>query len=36
MMAQEEKDRVEAGTGVMHDISASAFLLLGTDIQTLQ
>lgn len=36
MMAQEEKERVDAGTSVMHEISASAFLLLGTDIQLLQ
>jgi hypothetical protein len=36
LMAEEEKARVEAGTGIIHDVSASAFLLLGMDIQCLQ
>ena len=31
-MAEEEKEKAEAG----HDISASAFLLMGMDIQNLQ
>lgn len=36
MMAQEEKARVDAGMSTENDISASAFLLLGTEIQTQQ
>jgi hypothetical protein len=36
MMAEEEKAMAEAGTTVMHDVSAGAFLLLGMDIQVLQ
>jgi hypothetical protein len=36
MMAEEEKARVEAGTGIIHDVSAAAFLLLGMDILGLQ
>jgi hypothetical protein len=36
LMAEEEKAKVEAGTGSMHDVSAGAFLLLGMDIQVLQ
>ena len=36
LMAEEEKERAEAGTGITHDVSASAFLLLSMDIQTLQ
>lgn len=36
MMAEEEKARVEAGTGIIHDVSAGAFLLLGMEIQNLQ
>lgn len=36
IMAEEEKARAEAGTGIMHDVSAGAFLLLGMDIQVLQ
>jgi hypothetical protein len=36
MMAEEEKAKAEAGTAVMHDVSAGAFLLLGMDIQLLQ
>jgi hypothetical protein len=36
LMAEEEKEKVEAGTDVTHDVSASAFLLLGMDIQGLQ
>lgn len=36
VMAEEEKARAEAGTSLMHDVSAGAFLLLGTDIQNLQ
>jgi hypothetical protein len=35
-MAEEEKEKAEAGTGITHDVSAGAFLLLGMDIQTLQ
>jgi hypothetical protein len=35
-MAEEEKARAEAGTSVMNDVSASAFLLLGMEIQGLQ
>jgi hypothetical protein len=35
-MAEEEKERAEAGTGIVHDVSAGAFLLLGMEIQTLQ
>ena len=35
-MAEEEKEKAEAGTSVLHDVSASAFLLLGMDIQNLQ
>ena len=36
LMAEEEKAKVDAGTSVIHDISAGAFLLLGMDIQGLQ
>jgi hypothetical protein len=36
LMAEEEKAKVEAGNGSMHDVSAGAFLLLGMDIQSLQ
>jgi len=36
LMAEEEKAKVEAGTSIMHDVSAGAFLLLGMDIQGLQ
>jgi hypothetical protein len=36
MMAEEEKTRAEAGTGIIHDVSAAAFLLLGMDILGLQ
>ena len=35
-MAEEEKERAEAGTGAFHDVSASAFLLLGMEIQNIQ
>jgi len=35
-MAEEEKAKAEAGTSVVHDVTAGAFLLLGMDIQTLQ
>jgi hypothetical protein len=35
-MAEEEKERAEAGTSIVHDVSAGAFLLLGTEIQSLQ
>jgi hypothetical protein len=35
-MAEEEKKKAETGTGIIHDVSASAFLLLGMDIQGLQ
>jgi len=36
VMAEEEKERVEEGTMFIHNFSASAFLLLGTEIQNLQ
>lgn len=36
LMAEEEKTRAEAGTGIIHDISAGAFLNLGMEIQDLQ
>jgi hypothetical protein len=36
LMAEEEKARAKAGTGIIHDVSAGAFLLLGMDIQGLQ
>jgi hypothetical protein len=36
MMAEEEKDKVEAGTGAVHDVGAGAFLLLGIDIEGIQ
>jgi hypothetical protein len=36
MMAEEEKARAEAGVSIIHDVSAGAFLLLGTEIQGLQ
>ena len=36
LMAQEEKSKAEAGNSIMHDVSSSAFLLLGMDIQCLQ
>ena len=35
-MAEEEKERAEAGMGALHDVSASAFLLLGMEIQNIQ
>lgn len=35
-MAEEEKQKAEAGDSVIHDVSAGAFLLLGTEIQNLQ
>jgi hypothetical protein len=35
-MAEEEKARAEAGSAVVHNVSAGAFLLLGMDIQVLQ
>jgi hypothetical protein len=35
-MAQEEKKRVEEGTSTSHEVSASAFLLLGMNIQVSQ
>jgi hypothetical protein len=35
-MAEEEKEKAEAGMSALHDISASAFLLMGMDIQNLQ
>jgi hypothetical protein len=35
-IAEEEKEREEAGTGALHDVSASAFLLLGMNIQNIQ
>ena len=36
LIAEEEKVRAEAGNGSMHDVTASAFLLLGMDIEGLQ
>lgn len=36
LMAEEEKTRAEAGTDIIHDISAGAFLNLGMEIQDLQ
>ena len=36
MMAEEEKERAELGTTYVHSVSASAFLLLGIEIETLQ
>jgi hypothetical protein len=36
LMAEEEKAKAEAGNNIMHDVMASAFLLLGMDIQSLQ
>jgi hypothetical protein len=36
LMTEEEKKNAEAGDSVMHDVSASAFLLLGIDIEGLQ
>ena len=36
VMAEEEKEKVEMGTSALHDISVSAFLLLGMDIQNIQ
>jgi hypothetical protein len=35
-MAEEEKEKAEAGTSVLYDVSASAFVLLGMDIQNVQ
>jgi hypothetical protein len=35
-MAEEEKERAEAGTRALHDVSASTFLLLGMEIQNIQ
>jgi hypothetical protein len=35
-MAEEEKEKAEAGASPLHDVSASAFLLLGIDIQNIQ
>lgn len=35
-MAEEEKARIEAGTSITFDVSASTFLLLGIDIEGLQ
>ena len=36
IMASEEKERAEQGTTFVHAVSASAFLLLGIDIEALQ
>ncbi|KIM82772.1 hypothetical protein PILCRDRAFT_7683 [Piloderma croceum F 1598] len=36
VMAEEEKVRAEEGATYVHDVSAGAFLLLGTEIQNLQ
>jgi hypothetical protein len=35
-IAKEEKERAEAGMDALHNVSASAFLLLGMDIQNIQ
>jgi hypothetical protein len=35
-MAEEEKERADAGAGNIHDVSAGAFLILGMDIQVVQ
>lgn len=35
-MAEEDKKKADAGDGVMPDVSAGAFVLLGTEIQVLQ
>jgi hypothetical protein len=35
-MAEEEKQRAEEGLIAAHNVSAGAFLLLGTEIQSLQ
>jgi hypothetical protein len=35
-MAEEEKAKANTGTGVTHNVSAGAFILLGMDIQGLQ
>jgi hypothetical protein len=35
-MAEEEKSVLEAGVGIVHDVSAGTFLNLGMDIQVLQ
>lgn len=36
VMAEEEKERAELGTSFVHTVSASSFLLLGIEIETLQ
>lgn len=36
IMASEEKERAEKGTAFVHAVSASTFLLLGIEIETLQ
>ena len=36
VMAEEEKQRAKVGTSTLHDVSGSAFLLLGLDIQNIQ
>jgi len=35
-MAEEEKEKAEASTSALYDVSASGFLLLGMDIQNIQ
>jgi hypothetical protein len=36
LMAEEEKTSAEAGIGIIHDVSAGAFLNLGMEIQDSQ
>jgi hypothetical protein len=36
LMAEEEKEKAEAGSSAIHDVSVGAFLLLGMEIQNLQ
>ena len=35
-MAEEEKEKAEAGASPLHDVSVSVFLLLGINIQNIQ
>ena len=35
-MAEEEKEKAEAGTSPLHDVNMGEFLLLGIDIQNIQ
>lgn len=36
LLAEENRQEVESGRGVTHEVSPSAFLLLGMEIQGLQ